>query len=198
MLDFQVAYCTRPGRHPRHEAVVDGRLSPRPEALRLLALVRQPENLEALGIPLPLPRPPESLEAQLSAVGFDIAWRAVLDPAGRSLAPTAQPGVLHFFRLADATLIPLPPAYPPARHAPLPGRPEGLGQPLRLAPGDAYVAVSPGAARLTDSPALAGFLHLRDSFNAERLAAELAAHLDALAGAGLPPEDVTALVVEAR
>lgn len=198
MPEFHVAYRTLAGRGPRHEAVVDGRLSYHPDALRLIALVRQPENLEQFGIPLPLPRPPGSIEDQLSAVGFEITWRAILDPFRLTLMHAAQPGVLHYFRLADATLIPLPPAYLPSRHELLPDREQSLGEPLQFAPGDAYIALSAGLTHLTDSPALARFLHLRDYFNADNLTEALLARAAELAEGALPPEDVTALVVEAR
>lgn len=202
MPGFQIAYATLTGSGPRHEAVVDGRLSYQTDALRLLALVRQPENLEQLGIPLPLPRPPGSIEDQLAAVGFAVTLRVVLDPFRHTLAHTAEPGVLHFLRLADATLIPLPPAYPPSRHALAPERDQSNGGPLELAPGDAYIALSSGITRLTDSPALARFLHERDYFNAEKLSAALLSQTAELAaaqgGAGQPPEDVTAIVVEVR
>jgi len=119
-----------------------------------------------------------------------------LDLSALTLNFTAQPGLLHYFRLADATLLPLPPEYAPARHKLAPG--QRHLPPLRFSAGDTYIAVSPGVAQLADSPALARFLHLRDYFNAEKLCAALLAHLEELA-AGQPfPEDVTALVVEAR
>lgn len=198
MPGFNIAYRTQTGRHPRHESVVDGRLSYHPDALRLMALVRQPENLEQLGIPLPLPRQPGSIEEQLSAVGFDVTLRVVVDPFRLSLQYTAMPGVLQFFRLADGTLIPLPPEHAPARHHLLPERSESQGEPLQFTAGDAYLALSPGVGRLADSPAVARFLHLRDYFNAEKLVEALLAHLLELGGAPEAPEDVTALVVEAR
>jgi hypothetical protein len=202
MPEFHIAYETQPGRAPHHEAVVDGRLSYQADALRLIAVVRQPENLEQLGIPLPLPRPPGSIEEQLAAVGFEVTLRVVLDPFRLTLVHAATPGVLHYLRLADATLIPLPPEYPPSRHYLTPDRDQSQGGPLELAPGDAYIALSPGIARLADSPALARFLHLRDYFNAEKLTRALLAQVVELAGAlgpaGQPPEDVTILVVEVR
>ncbi len=198
MPEFQIAYATQPGRAARHEAVVDGRLSYHPDAIRLLALVRQPESLDQLGIPLPLPRSPGSIEEQLSAVGFDIALRVVVDPFRMSLHSTATPGVLQYFRLADATLIPLAPEYAPAGHRLVSERGTGEDEMLALAPGDTYIALSPGAAVVADSPALARFLHLRDYFNAEKLVAALLAHLDELAGPAGLPEDITAMVVEAR
>lgn len=198
MPEFQVAYFTQAGRGPRHEAVVDGRLSYHPDAIRLLALVRQPESLDLLGIPLPLPRSPGSIEEQLSAVGFDIALRVVVDPFRMSLQSTATPGVLQYYRRADATLVPLPPEHAPAGHRLITERVTAGDETLVLAPGDAYIAVSPGVAGVADSPAIARFLHLRDYFNADKLVEALLAHLSELAGPDGLPEDVTVLVVEAR
>jgi hypothetical protein len=98
------------------------------------------------------------------------------------LTASATGGTLHYFRFADATLRPLPPA-PPA---------------LPFARGDAYIALSPGALRLADAPAIARFIHLRDYFNADRLARGLLEFLGQQAGLAGFPEDVTVLVVEAR
>jgi len=103
-----------------------------------------------------------------------------LDPALAALTARANPAILHYFRLADATLQPLPPA-PPL---------------ISLAPGDAYIALSPGVHALADSPKIARFLHLRDYFNAQRLAEALLAHL--LAPGIPPPQDLTLIVLEAR
>ncbi len=100
------------------------------------------------------------------------------DPAAMTVAATAAPDVLHYWRYADALLKPLPPAAPP----------------LGLARGDAYVAVAPGAVNAADGPAIARFVHLRDTFNAQRLAEALGAHIVELAGDAA----VTVLVVEAR
>jgi hypothetical protein len=103
------------------------------------------------------------------------------DPAAAALTARAAPRVLHYYRLADATLKPLLPA-PPV---------------IRLAPGDAYLALSPGVRALADSPAIARFLHLRDYFNAQRLAQATLHHL--LADRAQPtPEDITIVVIEAR
>lgn len=104
-----------------------------------------------------------------------------IDPAGANLSASAADGSLHYFRLADATLRPLPPEVS-----------------LSLARGDAYVAVSRGARRLADSPAIARYLHLHDGFNAERLADGLLRHLAQESGLAEFPEDVTVIVVEAR
>jgi hypothetical protein len=131
----------------------------------------------------------------LASNGVEILRLALNLPA-LTLNFAAQPGLLHYFRLADATLLPLPPEHAPARHKLAPGlRHE---PPLRFSAGDAYIAVSPGVAHLADSPALARFLHLRDYFNAEKLCAALLAHLEELAGGQPFPEAVTVLVVEAR
>lgn len=122
--------------------------------------------------------------------------RLALDVSALTLDFTAQMGVLHYFRLADATLLPLPPEHPPTRHKLAPGRRHV--PPLHFSAGDTYIAVSPGVAHLADSPALARFLHLRDYFNAEKLCAALLTHLEELAGGQPLPENLTVLVVEAR
>lgn len=140
----------------------------------------------------------EALSVSPTLITLGEALRLRLDPEALSLHFAAQPGVLHYFRLADATLVPLPPAHPPALHSPLPGQARWHGPTLTLTGGDAYIALAPGAARLADSPAVARFLHLRDYFNAEKLAEALLAHLLQLAGADPPAEDVIVLVVEAR
>lgn len=98
-----------------------------------------------------------------------------------TLTASAQAEVWHYFRLADGTVKPLPP------------RPE----PLVFEPGDTYLALSPSAWQVTDSPTVARFLHLHDVFNAEKLAAALLGHLIENAG-GILPETVTVVVVEAR
>jgi hypothetical protein len=90
--------------------------------------------------------------------------------------------VLQYLRLADARVKPLPPD--PA--------------PLQFTAGDTYIALSPGALQVADSPAIARFIHLRDYFNAETLAAALLNHLLGLGGAARPPADLTVLVLEAR
>jgi hypothetical protein len=105
-----------------------------------------------------------------------------LEPEAMTLRCTAADDAWQFFRFADSTLRPLPP------------RPEALA----FSPGDAYIALTPGASRIADSPAIARFLHLRDYFNAEKLAEALLAHLAELAGTEGFPEDVTVLVIEAR
>jgi hypothetical protein len=108
--------------------------------------------------------------------------RLALDPASATLTATAAGGSLHYFRLADATLRPLP----------------AQALAMSFARGDAYIALSPGARLLAGSPAIARFLHLRDGFNAERLAESVLNFLAQESGQAEFPEDVTALVVEAR
>jgi hypothetical protein len=108
--------------------------------------------------------------------------RLTLDPASATLAASAAGGSQHYFRLADATLRPLPPEAPA----------------LSFACGDAYIALSPGARRLAVTPSIARFLHQRDGFNAERLAESVLDFLAQESGQADFPEDVTVLVVEAR
>jgi hypothetical protein len=109
-----------------------------------------------------------------------------LDPGAlTAIATLVDPGALHYFRHADGTVQPLP-VQPPA---------------LTFQPGDAYIGVTPGAARLAAaevggaSAAIARFLHLRDYFNAQKLAAALLEHLLALGG---DPTGAGVLVAEAR
>lgn len=104
------------------------------------------------------------------------------DPEHLRLTCAARAGAWHYFRLADGTVKPLPPH--PA--------------PLVFEPGDTYIALSPSARRVTDSPTVARFLHLHDFFNAEKLAASLLAHLVDNAGGLSFPEAVAVIVVEAR
>lgn len=126
-------------------------------------------------------------------------WTVQADRETLSVRYSASPGVLHYFRLADATLIPLPPGRPANGFAVRSSEAHSASpSPLRFSAGDAYIALSPGAARITDSPAIARFIHLRDYFNAEKLAVALLAHLLELAGSDQLPEDVSVLVVEAR
>ncbi len=70
----------------------------------------------------------------------------------------ATPVILHYSRLADGTVQPL----------------SSDPRPLTLAPGDTYIALT---SLSIDSPTLARFLHLRDYFNADKLATALLAHL---------------------
>ncbi|MCS6909615.1 MAG: hypothetical protein NZM11_03480 [Anaerolineales bacterium] len=143
-------------------------------------------------------QPPAAPSVSPTLITLGEALQLRLDPEGLTLHFVAQPGVLHYFRLTDATLVPLPPAHSPAFHRPLPRHAHWHGPTLTLSAGDAYIALSPGAARIADSPTVARFLHLRDSFNAEKLAEALLAHLLELAGGNPLAEAFTVLVVEAR
>jgi hypothetical protein len=89
-----------------------------------------------------------------------------LDPNAMSLMAAVQAGVLHFWRLADATTRPLPAA----------------AGPLQCQRGDAYVAVAQheAGAPAGYGLALARFIHLRDYFNADKLAQAILEHLDVL------------------
>ena len=107
--------------------------------------------------------------------------RLAIDPSAKSLAAWAAGRSQHYFRLADATLRPMP-----------------AETRLALARGDAYIALSPGALRLASRPAVARYLHVRDDFNAERLAEGLLHFLADEYGQAALPEDVTVLVIEAR
>jgi hypothetical protein len=105
-----------------------------------------------------------------------------IQPATQTLTAQAGPGVWHYYRWAEATLRPQPPAPPP----------------FTLARGDAYLALSPAAQTITDSATIARFVHLRDYFNAAKLATTLWEHLgDQVAPAPLPM-GLDLLVIEAR
>jgi hypothetical protein len=95
--------------------------------------------------------------------------RVELNPAALALTAAAHAEVWHCHRWADATVKPLPPA----------------SELLSFYRGDAYIAVSP----ITDGPALARLIHLRDYFNAEKMAEAVWAHL-------LAP--LAVIVIEAR
>ncbi len=127
------------------------------------------------------------------------------DESTGQVTPQALRGVFHYLRQSDATLIPLPPEHAEQGHKLVAWKLAELGvetgRPftLSLRRGDAYVAVTPGAARLTEGTAIARFIHLRDYFNAERLAQALAD--DICAGRERPsgiPAAFTVLVIEAR
>ena len=105
-----------------------------------------------------------------------------LNASALILTCAAAEEVLHYFRFADATLKPL---------SDQPG-------PLAFSPGDTYIALTPGVRRIADGPTVARFLHMRDDFNAEKLADALLDHLMEMAGVDELPEDITALVIEAR
>ena len=109
------------------------------------------------------------------------ALTADLAPATVTIEPTAGDSARHWLRLADGTVRPL---------AKAPG-------PLALEPGDSYVAVVTGVA---PDPALsiaaARFIHLRDYFNADKLAGALLAELAGQEGEAASGMGV--LVVECR
>lgn len=119
----------------------------------------------------------------LAVLGPAASLCLCLNETALTLEAAAQPELWHYFRLCDATLTPLGPS---------------LSQPLRLQRGDAYVALSPGARHLTDSPTLARFIHLRDYFTASSLARAILTHIEDTTRTHDFPVDVTALVVEAR
>ena len=136
------------------------------------------------------PAPPMSL--------VDVSF----DEAASSLRAQTMRGVFHYLRQSDATLIPLPPEAHEVGHKLVPWRLEELGlrvdqvPSLTLRPGDAYVAVTPGAASLAEGTAIARFIHLRDYFNADRLSQALAD--DIRSGRGDPQTPFTVMVIEAR
>lgn len=105
-----------------------------------------------------------------------------VDPSALVLTAAAAPTALHYFRLADGTVKPLPPS---------PGS-------LAFSAGDAYLAVAGAASPLSSlSTALARFLHLRDYFNADKLAAAVLDHLVELSEGG-SAEGAGVLVIELR
>jgi len=106
--------------------------------------------------------------------------RVTLEPALDRLSATAARGSLHYSRLADATLRPLP----------------ALAE-VSFARGDTYIGLTPPAG-LAEPPAIARFLHMRDDFNAERLAEGVLDFLAQESGASDFPLDVSVIVVEAR
>jgi hypothetical protein len=113
----------------------------------------------------------------LDRLGPDCRLACFADPAALTLVAAARPPARHYFRLADATVKPLPPT------------------PLLLhcLAGDCYVAVMLATAEGSTSAALARFIHLRDYFNAEALARALLEHL-----ADLDAASAGVLVIEAR
>jgi hypothetical protein len=135
----------------------------------------------------PLPALPGALTVPTRLVvlpGLDAAAVLTLeaDPATLTLTATAAPAALHYFRLADGTVEPLPPS-PVA---------------LAFSAGDAYLAVAWAAGPPSDlSTALARFLHLRDYFNADKLAAAVLDHLAELSDSA-STEGAGVLVIELR
>lgn len=182
---FKVAQETRNGASLHHDTVVQARTLHRPDTPRWIVLARQDlpflefSSDPAAGLPL---TSPENIAASLRSFNLIVCLTVLLDPASPTLTPSAAPEVLHYFRRADAALKPLPPD---------PG-------PIAFAAGDTYIALSPGVRRIAESAAIARFLHLRDDFNAEKLADALLDHLLEFAGTDELPEDISALVIEAR
>jgi hypothetical protein len=178
MTAFNVAWRTRRGRAPHYDTYdVFGE----PPAALVFARLSATSG-DFYGRSQALARAGIAPPIILRALHPEAYLCAVLDPSTLTLTCAASEGVLHYFRLADATLKPL---------SDQPG-------PLAFAPGDAYIALSPGARRVADGPTVAPFLHMRDDFNAERLADALLDHLMEMAGVDELPEDITALVIEAR
>jgi hypothetical protein len=178
MTAFNVAWRTRRGRAPHYDTY-DVFGEP-PAALVFARLGATPGDF--YGRSQALARAGIAPAIILRALHPEAYLCAVLDPSILTLTYAAAEEVLHYFRLADATLKPL---------SDQPG-------PLAFAPGDAYIALSPGTRRVADGPTVARFLHMRDDFNAEKLADALLDHLMEMAGVDELPEDITALVIEAR
>jgi hypothetical protein len=183
MPAFNVAWCTRTGTgSPYGDLVLRAPLS---HALKeLIVLARDSKT----STPTPSSVSLETLFNRLQPYRLKACLSVEIDPVSLILQPEpVLSGMWHYFRLADATLKPL---------GDRPG-------PLPFAAGDTYIALSPGVRRVADSAddvrhAIARFLHLRDDFNADKLADALLAHLAELAGVAELPEDITALVIEAR
>ena len=113
--------------------------------------------------------------------GGRLCLEAALNPEALTAAVSALGGVAHWLRLADASLRILP----------------AQTGPLVLARGDSYVALIRGAAEPDPAQTMAAarFIHLRDYFNADKLAAALLLELED-GNAGAPGLGV--LVVECR
>ena len=112
-----------------------------------------------------------------AAPGGPVCLQAALDPAALTAAATVSGGVSHWLRLADASLRPVPDQ-------------SGL---MVLARGDSYVALVSSAPEPDPAQRMAAarFIHLRDYFNADKLASALLEELAAENGLGV-------LVVECR
>jgi hypothetical protein len=178
MTAFNVAWRTRRGRAPHYDtydvfgeppaALVFARLGAALEAFY--------DRHQALSHAGTAPR------IILRALSPEAFLCVALNASALILTCAAAEEVLHYFRFADATLKPL---------SDQPG-------PLAFSPGDTYIALTPGVRRIADGPTVARFLHMRDDFNAEKLADALLDHLMEMAGVDELPEDITALVIEAR
>jgi hypothetical protein len=145
-----------------------------------------PELHENADVPWVIPVPARA--ALAAAPGAPYLLTVALEPAAlTATASLHDAGSLHYFRLADGTVQPL----------------EAAPGPLTFQAGDAYIAVTAGAARLAaaepggPSAAIARFLHLRDYFNAHKLAAALLDHLLELS-LSQPPDGAGVLVIELR
>ncbi len=181
MPNFHLAWRAFPG------AGEAGLLTTPPAAARLTTLTRLAVLAQGAD------EAPAALAAAASpAEGLDGLGPAgvlcvFVDPNALTLTAAAGHDTRHYYRLADGTVKPLPPTPPP----------------LPCRAGDAYIAVTPAAARLAApapggaSAAIARFLHLRDYFNAEKLAGALLAHVVEL-GADADAAGVGVLVVEVR
>jgi len=178
MTAFNVAWRTRRGQTTHRDAY--DLFGEPPTRLVLARLGAAPEAFyarhQALAHAGTAPR------ISLRALSPEAFLCVALNASALILACAAAEEVLHYFRFADATLKPL---------SDQPG-------PLAFSPGDAYIALSPGVRRIADGPTVARFLHMRDDFNAEKLADALLDHLMEMAGVDELPEDITALVIEAR
>ena len=190
MPAFNMAWRTRIGSSPQHAAIdFIGTSDPSPHSISAPTWIAlAPGGAPAIDFPGLQRRHRTVIQsatapwAVLRALAPDVCLSVLLNPINLTLTCSAAPEVFHYFRLADATLKPLPPE----------------PDPVPFSAGDTYIALTPGARRIADSPAVAGFLHMRDDFNAEKLADTLLDHLIELAGGEELPEDITALVIEAR
>ncbi len=185
MARFHLAVRTHPGRSTRRDVFV-GMPGPITDSARMALACGCADPAGFSTRAQPILQAASTPAAALHALAPWACLTLFIEPAaalvrvhGRAPQHAAP---LHYLRLADATVKPLPPD--PA--------------PLHLLPGDTYLALTPGALALADSPAIARFIHLRDYFNAEKMAAALLDHLLAQAGAAAPSDDITLLVHEAR
>jgi len=178
MTAFNVAWRTRRGQTTHRDAY--DLFGEPPTRLVLARLGAAPEAFydrhQALAHAGTAPR------ISLRALSPEAFLCVALNASALILTCAAAEEVLHYFRFADATLKPL---------SDQPG-------PLAFSPGDTYIALTPGVRRIADGPTVARFLHMRDDFNAEKLADALLDHLMEMAGVDELPEDITALVIEAR
>jgi hypothetical protein len=113
--------------------------------------------------------------------GAPVCLELALDPAALTVIANASTQAAHWLRLADASLKPLPTQ-------------PGL---LVLARGDSYIALIGGETAPDPSMRMAAarFIHLRDYFNADKLAEALLLELQ---GGKVNPPRLGVLVVECR